>query len=131
MPEKIERNSRVPQRIENSERNMGHESTSTLSSDDVTIYIVVDRNERRFFYTEADEHDARKQSVIENILAGRYSDPVRVVAFNLVQGWARDVTREIATAVLSRARAEHRKLSPSAESFLERVLGQNASMRAR
>lgn len=112
---------------------MGNEGTSILSSDDVTVHIVLDSSgsEHRFFYTEVDALDARKQNVIQNILTDRYSHPIRVIAFNLVQGWARDVTREIADAVLNCARSERRKLSPSAELFVERILGQNASMRAR
>jgi hypothetical protein len=53
-----------------------------------------------------------------------------VLAFNVGQGWVRDVTTDIALAILKRARSEHHVLSQSAQVFVEKVLGQNASMRA-
>jgi hypothetical protein len=34
-----------------------------------------------------------------HILSGHYSHPVRVVGFNTAEGWARDVTEEIAYTV--------------------------------
>jgi hypothetical protein len=43
-------------------------------------------------YVEADETDADEATIVENLLSGQYSHPVRVIAFNTVEGWARDVT---------------------------------------
>jgi hypothetical protein len=40
--------------------------------------------------------------VVNNISDGEYSNPVRVVAFNTVEGWSRDVTEDIARALLDR-----------------------------
>jgi hypothetical protein len=34
--------------------------------------------------------------MIRNLLNDLYENPVRVVAFNIAEGWSRDVTREIA-----------------------------------
>ena len=39
--------------------------------------------------------EADENTVIENILGGQYSHPIRVVAFNTSEGWARDVTRTL------------------------------------
>jgi hypothetical protein len=47
--------------------------------------------------------------------------PVRVVAFNVAEGWARDVTQEIAQAVFELGRREN-SFSPSAREFVERTL---------
>ena len=38
-----------------------------------------------------DEEQADKATVIRDISNGRYSNPVRVVAFNTAEGWSRDV----------------------------------------
>ena len=46
-----------------------------------------------------------------------------MVAFNTVEGWARDVTEEIARAVLDRARSEQRSIGKAAQGFLEWALG--------
>ena len=99
---------------------------------DVAVYIVLDEfnGERNCAYREVDQAKADKNNVIEDIIRGTYSSPVRVFAFNVGQGWARDVTTDIALAILKRARSKHHALSQSAQVFVEKVLGQNASMRA-
>ncbi len=74
-------------------------------------------------YIETDEANADEATIIENILSGQYSHPVRVVAFKTVEGWARDVTEDIAQAVLSKAQTEGRSVSIAAQEFLARMLG--------
>jgi hypothetical protein len=49
-----------------------------------------------------------------------------VIAFNTAEGWSRDVTEDIANAVLSTAQRERRSISISAQEFLVRVLGVDA-----
>jgi hypothetical protein len=49
-----------------------------------------------------------------------------VVAFNTAEGWARDVTEDIAIAVLDRALSEHRSVGKVAQGFLERAFGVDA-----
>jgi hypothetical protein len=61
------------------------------------------------------------------ILDGQYKEPIKVVAFDLSAGWVRDVTADIALAVLKRARSEHRLIGISAEKFIELALGPNAA----
>jgi hypothetical protein len=54
---------------------------------DVTVHIVLnDFGPLGRAYVEAEA------TIVENILSGQYSHPVRVIAFNTVEGWARDVT---------------------------------------
>src|SRR5215510_14607201 len=89
---------------------------------DVTVYIVLnDFGERlghtyvKTYVTEADE-----KSVISNILSGDYSNPMRVVAFNTVEGWSGGVTEDIARYVLERGESEA-PLSEYGKRFVERV----------
>ena len=95
----------------------------------VTVHIVLDDFGERFgrAYRETGESEADEKTIVENIIAGEYSHPLRVVAFNTAEGWARDVTEEIAHAILSQARSEHRPLGSAAQEFVETVLGQDAS----
>src|SRR5215475_13318892 len=89
---------------------------------DVTVYIVLnDFGQLGRAYVEADEAAADEQKVISNISKGEYSNPVRVVAFNTAEGWSRDVTEDIAHALLEREESDP-DLSVSANKFLERVL---------
>jgi hypothetical protein len=57
--------------------------------------------------------------VIDNMITGQYTSPLRVVAFNLADGWARDVSRDIARAVIEKAQSDGRQPSESARGFLE------------
>src|SRR5207344_69640 len=87
---------------------------------DVTVHIVVnDFGPLGRAYVETDEAEADEATIVENILSGQYSHPVRVVAFNTAEGWARYVTEDIAQAVLSKAN-EGRSIGIVAQEFLVR-----------
>jgi len=89
---------------------------------DVTVYIVLnDFDELGRAYVETDEAKADEKSIVSYIGSGQYSNPVRVVAFNIAEGWSRDVTEDIADALLDRE-ARQGDLSESAKKFVERVL---------
>ena len=91
---------------------------------DVTVHVVLDDfGPLGRAYVETDEVDADEETIIENILTGQYSHPLRVVAFNAAEGWARDVTEDIARAVLSRASADQRSIGKASQDFLNRALG--------
>ena len=83
---------------------------------DMTVYIVLNDDLGRA-NVETDEAD-----VIEKIMSGAYSHPVRVVAFNTARGWSCDVTEDIAIDVLGKARSEHH-FSKLVKEFIERALG--------
>ena len=96
---------------------------------DVTVHIVLnDFGPLGRAYVEADETDADEATIVENLLSGQYSHPVRVIAFNTVEGWARDVTEDVAQAVLHKAQSEHRSISVVTQEFLVRTLGVEASL---
>ena len=94
---------------------------------DVTVYIVLnDFGPLGRAYVETDEDEADEATIVEDILSGQYSRPIRVIAFNAAEGWARDVTEDIARAVLSKAQSEQRSIGTVAQEFLERTLGVDA-----
>ena len=92
---------------------------------DVTVHIVLDDFGRKFgrTYVETDERQTDENAIIENIIAGEYSYPQRVIAFNTAEGWSRDVTEDIARLVADRVSSEQRTLLKSTQEFLQRVLG--------
>jgi hypothetical protein len=91
-------------------------------TDDVTVYLVLnDFGPLGRAYVETDEADANERDVINHISRGDYSKPVRVVAFNIAEKWSRDVTEDIAQALLERDASEG-DLSESAMTFVGRVL---------
>ena len=94
---------------------------------DVTVHIVLNYFGSRLdrAYAETGEDEADENTVIENILNGQYSHPLQVVAFNTARGWSRDVSEDIARAVLGRAQREGRPIGKAAQEFLKHVLGED------
>jgi len=58
---------------------------------------------------------------------GNFNKAVRVVAFNIAEGWSRDVTEDVANEIIDRALRQAEQLSRPAQEFVERVLKQNVS----
>ena len=69
-------------------------------------------------YRETDEAHADAGTIVERILRGDYSAPVQVIAFNLESGWVRDVSAQIARALI--VRTEGGGLPEHARRFVER-----------
>jgi len=94
-------------------------------TDNVTVHIVLnDFGSLGRAYVKTDEAEADEWTVVSKIMDGEYSNPARVAAFNIAEGWSRDVTEVIAQAVLERGRSEHH-FSKAAKVFVERTLGQS------
>jgi hypothetical protein len=65
--------------------------------DDQNVYLVVDDfGQVGRVYREADVEAADLETVINDLVAGQYTNPIRVVAFNTAEHWADDVSRDIA-----------------------------------
>ena len=60
--------------------------------------------------------------VVRDLLAGQFDHPLEVVAFSVGEGWARDVSEDVAGLVVERARSEGRTLSDGTRRFVERHL---------
>jgi hypothetical protein len=100
------------------------------SSFDVTVYLVLDDfGKIGRAYREADEERCDRDTVIEFMLSGEYTRPVRVVAFNTAEGWARDVSEDIAWEVVRRSQAGD-VLPPQTHQFIADQLGENTALRA-
>ena len=78
-----------------------------------TVYIVLDDFGPKLgrAYCETDEAEADEKTIIENMISGQYANPVRVVAFNTEEGWALDVSEDIAHAVADKLEIEGRAIS--------------------
>ena len=76
-------------------------SPSIVPEDD-TYLVLDDFGPLGRAWRETDEAGASRATLVRNLLEGQYEDPVRIVAFNTAEGWARDVTVEIADEVRRR-----------------------------
>ena len=97
-----------------------------ILTQDLTVYTVLENfGKHGAAWREIDEIRADQRSIIEGILRGEYERVLRVVAFNADEGWARDVTRDIALKVARAARQQERKISAATREFIERATGQD------
>jgi hypothetical protein len=96
-------------------------SPSLAPSRDPVHLVMCDFGRMGLAYVETppvmSEHD-----VIAGMLRGEYDNPVEVVAFSPDEGWARNVSEDIAGLVVESARAARHPLSPGAQAFVEKHL---------
>ena len=69
---------------------------------DETVHIVLeDLGKLGRVFAERDEGAADLEPTINDVVSGE-ARPVRIAAFNLAEGWSRDVTEDIAREILRR-----------------------------
>ena len=89
------------------------------SSDHDLHFVLCDFGRYGNSYIETDPSEADRDTIVRNMIEGQYARPLRVIALNPSEGWSRDVSEEIATAVLTAARAEGRELPAGTSEFVE------------
>ena len=66
---------------------------------DQTVYLVVDRLSSGSVYRETEIERTDLDTIISEFMAGQFNDPVRVVAFNTLEHWADDVSKDVAQEI--------------------------------
>jgi hypothetical protein len=100
-------------------------SPSIIPGFDVDVYLVLDDfGKLGRAYRETDEEASDRGTIIRNLISGEYKNPVRVIAFNTAEGWARDVTEDTARAVIDEARRRGSLLHGAVADFVERATGE-------
>ena len=74
---------------------------------DQTIYLVVDRFGRHgSVYRETEVERTDLETIIVDLVSGQFDDPVRVVAFNTLEHWSEDISKQIADEIQARCDIE-------------------------
>jgi hypothetical protein len=77
---------------------------SIIPAADDTVYIVEDDyGKRGRSFAETDTGKADRETTLQDLYTRQYHNPIRVVAFNTREGWARDVSYEFAVELQRRA----------------------------
>jgi hypothetical protein len=93
-----------------------------------TVYQVLDHlGQHGHVWIEIGDEDANEETIIQWIVEGQFSHPLRVIAFNTDEGWARDVTRDIAWKLLELNR-NGTDLGAAAREFVERLTGETPTV---
>ncbi|MCK1343882.1 hypothetical protein [Bradyrhizobium sp. CW11] len=87
---------------------------------DRDIYLVLEDFGARAgcSWRETDEQDTDRETVLRDLISGQYAYPVRIVAFNAVEGRSRDATGEVADELGERA-AANTEITPALRAFIE------------
>ena len=99
---------------------------------DQTVYLVLnDFGRYGRAYCEITEERADLETVISDLMSGQYDDPVRVVAFNTAERWARDVSADVAREIMRRLGVAGDELPSSLEGFVDQHLGPDRQLTLR
>ena len=100
--------------------------------DDQNVYLVLDDfGAIGRYFREADIETADLETVIRDLIAGQYNNPIRVVSFNTAEHWADDVSADIAREIRRRFNAAYDDLPSTVEAFVERHAGQERQLNLR
>ena len=89
-------------------------------ADQDTYLVLDDLGRLGCSWRETNVESADRETLIRDLVEGQYSRPLRIVAFNVAEGWSRDVTIDIADE-LRRRYAEFGEVSASVLHFVEAV----------
>jgi hypothetical protein len=87
---------------------------------DQTVYLVVDSfGSRNAVYREAEFERADLEAAIGDLLAGRFNNPVRVIAYNTLEHWTEDVSAQVAAELRSRCDIDGQPVPEHLQDFVE------------
>ncbi|WP_426435578.1 hypothetical protein [Bradyrhizobium genosp. P] len=94
---------------------------SIVPGDAQTVYLVADDfGPIGRAWREADLETADLETVIQDLLAGEYSNPIRIVAFNTAEHWAEDVSEDIARELQHRCDLQLTDVPSHLQAFVDR-----------
>ncbi|MDI3564599.1 hypothetical protein [Bradyrhizobium sp. Arg816] len=99
---------------------------SIAPNSDETIYLVADNSGRNgSTWCKADLERA-VETVIQDLLARKYRQPIRVVAFNTAERWSEDVSEDIAREIQHRCNLQLSDVPSHLQEFVDRYAAQDS-----
>jgi hypothetical protein len=87
---------------------------------DETAYVVVDSLGAG---REAESERADLEAVIRDLLSGQFNCPIRIVAFNTLEHWTADVSRDVAAEIQSQSDMDGLPVPEHLRDFVDRYAG--------
>jgi hypothetical protein len=89
--------------------------------DDQDVYLVIDDfGSLGRVWREADYGTTDWETVITDLLACEYKNPIGVIALNPAEGWARDVSGDAAIEIRKRCDLQMRDVPSALQDFVDR-----------
>lgn len=99
---------------------------SIVPVDEPTVYLMADDFGRAgSAWREADLETADLETVIQDLLAGEYERPIRVVAFNTAERWSEDVSEDVAQEIQRRCDLQLTDVPSQLQEFVDRHAAQD------
>ncbi|MET3996819.1 hypothetical protein ACT4MK_02265 (plasmid) [Bradyrhizobium barranii] len=100
---------------------------SIVPADEPTVYLVADDFGRAgSAWREADLEMADLETVIQDLLAGEYRRPIKVIAFNTAERWSEDVSEYAALKIQHRCNLQLSDVPSLLQEFVDRYAAQNS-----
>ncbi|WLB58032.1 hypothetical protein [Bradyrhizobium japonicum] len=94
---------------------------SIVPADEPTVYLVADDFGRAgSAWRETDMESADLETVIQDLLAGEYRRPIKVIAFNTSERWSEDVSGAIAREIQRRCNLQLSDVPSYLREFVDR-----------
>ena len=87
---------------------------------DQTVYLVVEGSGPHGIARKTERTDI--ETVIADLLSGQFSDPIEVVAFNTLEHWRDDLSKDIAKEIRCRCDIEGHDVPVYLDEFVGRTL---------
>ncbi|MCP1852761.1 MULTISPECIES: hypothetical protein [unclassified Bradyrhizobium] len=105
---------------------------SIVPSTDHTVYLVADDFGRiGRAWREADLDATDLETVIQDLMAGEYSDPLRVIGFNTAERWSEDVSEDVAREIQRRCDLQQTEVPAQLQGFVDRHIGDRRQLSLR
>jgi hypothetical protein len=99
---------------------------------DQTAYLVINRlGGLGSVYRETEVERADLETIVADLMSGQFNDPIRVVAFNTLEHWSEDVSRDIALEIRTRCDIEGEDVPESIRDFVESYAGPDRQLALR
>ena len=86
---------------------------------DQTVYLVVEGSGPHGIARKTERTDI--ETVIADLLSGQFSDPIEVVAFNTLEHWTDDLSKDVAREIRCRCDIEGHDVPVYLDEFLGRI----------
>ena len=96
------------------------------NGNDETVYLVADDfGKIGRAWRETDYETTDLETVIQDLITGQYSNPIRIVAFNTAERWSEDISEDVAHELRRRCDLQMRDLPSALSDFVERHEGRD------
>jgi len=90
------------------------------------VYLVADDFGRAgSAWRETDMESADLETVIQDLLAGEYRRPIKVIAFNTSERWSEDVSEDVAREIQHRCNLQLTDVPSHLQEFVDRYAAQD------